>query len=585
MRQGKLPKIFVLSLTVTFLLAIILSGSYHQQTAASAAQALLSKLPYPATVLGAQEEASVYVRIEGQDETIWRGSVTVSESAIIADNSNKTYHLSDPTVLGALDEASQTGDFPYYVTDTYGALFVSSIGEEENKGTGTRACGWQYRVNYYCPSVAAGRFILGETTPPEPPHQEVLWYYGSGGDAPLKISFSDTRIGAGEEFTARVALYDDGSHDWSPCADATVRINHHNYTTGADGTADISIANEGSYAVFAEKDGCIRSDKIAVTVVASEPRHRSLTVDISPESGGAVDLSPNQPAESYSEDSEVELNAIPANGYAFGSWSGSLSGSINPTTVIMSRNKKVTANFVLFDTGNLTNMGLVKAGTEVTSISVDSCPAENLGDVPPDLDIQSAYVVDSEGSGSFTLKFTDVSNAEHVKFYKIVDASWTELENVTTSGSTAELDMEIGNSIIALMLPASEKPASFSASNLNISPEQVQPNQQVNISIDIANNGGKTGSYEAVLYINNRIEDSQTVSISPGSTQTVVFGITRATPDTYAVSMAEGQGQFTVAGSQASSGGLDTVSKIAIVVIIALVAGLAFLFRKIRQKA
>ncbi|MDY7019113.1 MAG: CARDB domain-containing protein [Chloroflexota bacterium] len=558
MRQSKLLKLFVLPLIVAFLLA-----------------APILEL-YPAKILGAQG-LSVYVRIEGQDNTIWRGQVTVSTSDITADNSGEPYHFSHPTALGALDEASQSGGFPYYVTDKYGALFVESIGGEENKG----ANGWTYRVDYYNPNVAAGRFILSETVPPDVPHREILWSYGSGSTSPLKILLSDTEIDAGDEFRAVVSMYSDDTHNWSPCRGATVHVNHHSYVTGADGTVDISIDREGIYEVFAEKDTYICSDKTEIMVTAPRLVRHNLTLKINPAGGGTVNLMPRQPAGGYLEDSEVELTAIPAASCVFIGWSGNLSGNTNPTTILMSRNRKVTANFILFDTGNLTTIELVEIDSYVTSVSVGSYPAGDLANIPTDLDLQAAYVVGSEGSGSFTLRFTDISNAGDMKLYKVIDSGWTEFEDMITTDDTVELTMEIGSTIIVFALPVQKEPASFSASQLDISPDTVQPDQQVDISIDIANNGGKVGSYEAILYINGQIEDSQTVSIPPGSTDSVVFSITRATPGTYTVSLGEEAGQFIVVGSQSSDGGLDSTSKIVIGVIATLVSALAFLLRRI----
>ena len=107
----------------------------------------------------------------------------------------------------------------------------------------------------------------------------------------------------------------------------------------------------------------------------------------------------------------------------------------------------------------------------------------------------------------------------------------------------------------------------------------------MNISISITNDGGETGSYEAVLYINGQLENRQTVSISPDSTQNVVFSITKATPSTYIVSLGEQQGQFTVVGSQSTGGGLDTGSMIAIGVIVVLIAALVLVFRRIKKAA
>lgn len=156
------------------------------------------------------------------------------------------------------------------------------------------------------------------------------------------------------------------------------------------------------------------------------------------------------------------------------------------------------------------------------------------------------------------------------------------------SGSTNPITiiMDSNKSVIAnFVLSASERPASFAVSPVSISPEQVQPNQAVNISVNIANNGEEAESYQAALYVNGQLEDSRMVSIPPGSSQNVVFSITKATPGTYAVSLGGQQGQFTVVGSQSASDRLDIGTTIAIVVIVVLIAALVFVFRKVRKRA
>jgi len=57
-------------------------------------------------------------------------------------------------------------------------------------------------------------------------------------------------------------------------------------------------------------------------------------------------------ATSYKEGSKVSLRAIPATGYEFVEWSGDLTGSANPDTIIMDGNKNVTAVFEMLTSVN-----------------------------------------------------------------------------------------------------------------------------------------------------------------------------------------------------------------------------------------
>jgi len=218
-------------------------------------------VPYPVAVLQTlQEGVTVSVRIEGQTDTIWAGTVTVTESSIIDDQGNEHY-LDQPTALGALDEASQLGGFPYVVQDTAYGLYIYSIDGEEPTGL----AGWMYRVDYYSPMVGAADFILDQTTPPDPPHEEVLFAYAEWGQAPLKVEVDNANPGVGDTFTVTATQYSDDTNTWSPCEGATVHADQ-DYTTGQDGTVAITIGVDTTIEVYAEKEGFIRSNRVTVTV-------------------------------------------------------------------------------------------------------------------------------------------------------------------------------------------------------------------------------------------------------------------------------------------------------------------------------
>jgi PKD repeat protein len=127
-----------------------------------------------------------------------------------------------------------------------------------------------------------------------------------------------------------------------------------------------------------------------------------------------------------------------------------------------------------------------------------------------------------------------------------------------------------------------EEPPNLVAAYLLISPEQVLPNQEVTISISIGNDGGTAGTRSIALYINGNLEDSQTVTVSAGSSKTVVFTVTKSAPGTYQVMLEGNVGQFTVLGTAGQWGGpLGVGGIIAIVVIvIALVVGLVFILKR-----
>ncbi|MCD6530068.1 PKD domain-containing protein, partial [Candidatus Bathyarchaeota archaeon] len=211
---------------------------------------------------------TVYLRIEGSTKTIWKGKVFVAAS-IIVDTKGTQHYLNASTALGALDKAAELGGFNYKVEETAYGLYVTSIAGEEAAGMK----GWLYRVDYIMPWVGAGDFILDQTTPPNPPHEEILWYYGVWTAAPIKIEVDKTTVRRGRSLTVTVTYYNDTSAEWLPLDSALVKLDGYNYTTGSDGKVRIrtSKLRPGSYTLSASKEGFVRSDTVEIQVKPRPP--------------------------------------------------------------------------------------------------------------------------------------------------------------------------------------------------------------------------------------------------------------------------------------------------------------------------
>ncbi len=66
--------------------------------------------------------------------------------------------------------------------------------------------------------------------------------------------------------------------------------------------------------------------------------------------GGSVIVNQTAPSSypaiyTFEDGSEIRLEAVPAAGYQFESWSGDLAGTANPETIVIDCNKSVTASF------------------------------------------------------------------------------------------------------------------------------------------------------------------------------------------------------------------------------------------------
>ncbi|MFO8101094.1 MAG: right-handed parallel beta-helix repeat-containing protein [Dehalococcoidia bacterium] len=72
----------------------------------------------------------------------------------------------------------------------------------------------------------------------------------------------------------------------------------------------------------------------------------TLEVVISPEGAGTVDPYPGGEG-IYAEGQSVELTAQAGGDYSFSNWSGDLSGTLSPTSIIMDTDKVITANFTI----------------------------------------------------------------------------------------------------------------------------------------------------------------------------------------------------------------------------------------------
>ncbi len=232
-----------------------------EKMTADAIIALLGQ-PYPMAVLQQAAGETVYVRIEGPDATVWRGTVAVTDSTIMDDLGNPHY-IADATALGALDEASQEGGFPYTVKDFGWGLAITAVNGIGDWDTGPW---WLYRVDYMSASVGADTFILNQTSPPAPPHHEVLFYTSSTwSEQPLKIELDKAAVAINETFTATVTFYNDSAAAWELLEGATVHAGS-DYITGVNGTVAISVDHDTTLDVYAEMAGFVRSDTQEVTV-------------------------------------------------------------------------------------------------------------------------------------------------------------------------------------------------------------------------------------------------------------------------------------------------------------------------------
>ena len=71
------------------------------------------------------------------------------------------------------------------------------------------------------------------------------------------------------------------------------------------------------------------------------------TIDIQKTGAGTLEVSPDSENNKYPFNTEIRINAIPDENWIFESWSGNVSGNINPLVMIISGNTSIVGNFVV----------------------------------------------------------------------------------------------------------------------------------------------------------------------------------------------------------------------------------------------
>jgi len=90
-------------------------------------------------------------------------------------------------------------------------------------------------------------------------------------------------------------------------------------------------------------------------------------------------------------------------------------------------------------------------------------------------------------------------------------------------------------------------PAKFSVTSLDLNSAQVEPGQEVLVTVNVTNIGGCEGSYALNLTINGAVEQTKTVTLAPLASDTVTFTVTKEEPGSYTISVDGLTKEFSVA--------------------------------------
>lgn len=213
-----------------------------------------------------------------------------------------------------------------------------------------------YALNVSVAPVGAGTVAKNPNLPFYPPNSDVTLTataatgYGfthwsgdaTGSTNPLTVTMTSSK-----NITANFVGYP-VNVTVSPAGSGTVSKNP-NQATYAPGSS-VTLTASGAYPFLAwSGDTTGTTNPLVITVngpknITASFEAYSLTTAVAPAGGGTVTKTPNQTV--YGPGSNVTVTATAAVGYLFASWTGDLTGTTNPATVLMNGNKAVTANFI-----------------------------------------------------------------------------------------------------------------------------------------------------------------------------------------------------------------------------------------------
>ncbi len=127
----------------------------------------------------------------------------------------------------------------------------------------------------------------------------------------------------------------------------TIPTSHRLYTLMHDPQYRVSIAwqnvayNQPPHTGFYLGDGMTSAPKPNITLVGEDILTYTLSTSVA---SGQGSVSPA--SGSFEANAVVSLTAVPGSGYLFDHWGGDLSGTANPISVAMNRNKAVSAYFI-----------------------------------------------------------------------------------------------------------------------------------------------------------------------------------------------------------------------------------------------
>ncbi len=134
---------------------------------------------------------------------------------------------------------------------------------------------------------------------------------------------------------------------------------------------------------------------------------------------------------------------------------------------------------------------------------------------------------------------------ENLVIVTLQDGIWVPLEGCVVDPDKNTITVPLTHLSVFTVI-AYTAPASFVASEMTITPSEVNPNEDITISVTITNAGDLTDNYAAALKIDGMSDQTQEVTLKGGESQTVTFTVKPTAVGSYAVELDGLLGEFTV---------------------------------------
>ncbi len=132
-----------------------------------------------------------------------------------------------------------------------------------------------------------------------------------------------------------------------------------------------------------------------------------------------------------------------------------------------------------------------------------------------------------------------------IAYWDASTSQWVELNNIAVDTTNNTISGEIDH-FTAFTIIAHTSPAEFSVSNLVIAPTEVDIKEKITISVDVANTGDLTDTYDVILKIDDVSIATKDVEAAGQESKTVTFTTTLAMAGSFEVNVNGLTGTVTV---------------------------------------